>query len=214
MPFQITGHAYDKVVPSTVLDEGASVSFIPFTTWQALDSPQLVPITQSLLAFDGGTSQPLGILPKFPITLGGKTVYIDMMVVEGALDFSILLGCDYIYAMGALVYSLLHVVCFLHDGRMVTIDQLSFFSQPVPLVQPSSPISFCSQAVPFLPQVNYVATHSTSASVDDYADGLIHHVLGALEPNLSLVSNDMCSSQSVVLPSCEDLLGVMFSYDL
>ena len=42
MPFQITVHAYDKAVLGTVLDEGALVSLMPFTTWQALGSPQLV----------------------------------------------------------------------------------------------------------------------------------------------------------------------------
>lgn len=117
-----------------------------------------MPVTQNLLAFDGGTSQPLGILLKFPVTLGGKTVYIDVMVVQGAFDFSFLLGRDYIYAMGALVSSLFRVVCFPHDGRMVTIDQLSFFSHPVPPVPPSPPIGSYPPAVPSLPQVNYVAT--------------------------------------------------------
>lgn len=39
VPFQITVHAYDKAVLGTVLDEGASVSLMPFTTWQALGSP-------------------------------------------------------------------------------------------------------------------------------------------------------------------------------
>jgi len=86
----------------------------------------------NLLTFDGGTNQPLGILSKFLVTLGGKAIYIYVMVVQGALDFSLLLGCDYVYAMGALVSSLFRVVCFPHDGRMVTIDQLSFFSPPVP----------------------------------------------------------------------------------
>ena len=42
VPFQITVHAYDKAVPVTILDEGASVSLMPSTTWQALGSPQLV----------------------------------------------------------------------------------------------------------------------------------------------------------------------------
>ena len=102
MPFQIIVHAYDKAVPGIVLDEGALVSLMPSTTWQALGSPQLVPVTQNLLAFDGGTSQPLWILPKFPVILGGKTIYIDIMVVQGALDFSLLLGRDYVYAMGPL----------------------------------------------------------------------------------------------------------------
>ena len=68
------------MIPSTFLDEGASVSLIPATTWQALGSPPLVLAAPNLTAFDGGTSQPLGTLPKSPITLGGKTVYIDVSV--------------------------------------------------------------------------------------------------------------------------------------
>ena len=90
-------------VPSTFVDEGAYVIILYSTAWKALGSPQLVPITQNLLAFNKGTSQPLVILPMFPITLGGKTIYIDMMVVQGPLDFNIFLGCDYVYVMGALI---------------------------------------------------------------------------------------------------------------
>ncbi len=137
-------------VPGTLLDEGVSVSIMSSTTWQDLGSPHLVHVTQNLLTFDGGTSQPLGILPKFPITLGGKTVYIDV-VIQGALDFNLLLGRDYIYVMGALVSSLFCVVSFPHDGRIVTIDQLSFFGHQVPRLQPSSPISSCLPAVPSPP---------------------------------------------------------------
>lgn len=92
----------------------------------------------------------------------------------------------------------------------MTIDQLSFFSPPVPPAQLSS--HSYSQAVPSLPQVNYVATRSVSTSADDHVDGLVRHVLGALEPNLSLVPRDMYSSQSAPLLYREDLLGAMFSY--
>ena len=80
VPFWVTAYACNTALPGTMLDEGASVSLMPATTWQALGSPPLMPITPNLTAFDGGTSQPLGILPKFPITLGGKTVYIDVSV--------------------------------------------------------------------------------------------------------------------------------------
>jgi len=214
VPFQITIYAYNKVVPGTVLDEGALVSLMPFAIWQDLGFPQLVPVTQSLLAFDGGTSQPFGILSKFPITLGGKIVYIDIMVVQGGLDFSLLLGCDYIYVMGALVSSLFCVVFFPDDGRIVTIDQLLFFGHQIPPIQPLSPIGSYLQTMSSPPQVNYVVTHFTSTSIDDHAYGLIHHVLEALEPNLSLVSNDMCSYWSVLLLSSEDLLGAIFLYSL
>ena len=85
-----------------------------------------MPVTKNLLAFNRGTSQPLGILLKFTITLGGMTIYVDMMVFQGPLDFNIPLGHDYVYVMGVLVSSLFRVVCFLHEGRIVTIDQLSF----------------------------------------------------------------------------------------
>ena len=69
-----------------------------------------MPITQNLLAFNRGTSQPLGILPKFLVTLGGKNIHMDVMVVPGPLDFNLLLGRDYTYAMGALVSSLFRVM--------------------------------------------------------------------------------------------------------
>jgi hypothetical protein len=58
--------------------------------------------------------------------LGGKTVFIDVMVVQDPLDFALLLGWDYVYAMKAIVSTLFHVIYFPHDGRIVTIDQLSF----------------------------------------------------------------------------------------
>ncbi|CAA3018919.1 Hypothetical predicted protein [Olea europaea subsp. europaea] len=94
VPFWVTAYACNVALPGTLLDEGASVSLMPAPTWQALGSPPLVPVTPNLTAFDGGTSQPLGILPKFPITLGCKTIYIDMSVTQGSLDFSLFLGRD------------------------------------------------------------------------------------------------------------------------
>jgi len=174
---------------------------MPSTTWKALGSPQLVPVAQNLMAFDGGTSQPLGILPKFPITLGVKTIYIYILVTQGALDFILLLGRDYVYAMGALVSSLFRVVCFPHDGRIVTIDQLSFFSPPVPPAQLSSPPGFYPPVVSAPPQVNYVATYPVPVSSDDV---VMHSVLGALGPDF----------QDVVLPPGVALLEAMASCSL
>ena len=86
MPFEITVQVFGLVVPSTIIDEGASVSILSSTTWQAFGSPPLVPVTQNLLAFNKRTSQPLGILPRLPVTLGGKTIHMDVMVVPGPLD--------------------------------------------------------------------------------------------------------------------------------
>ena len=138
VPFEITIQTYNMVILGTIIDEGTLVSIMSSTTWKALGSSQLVPVTQNLLAFNRGTSQPLGILPKFPFTLGGEIVYIDMMVVQGPSDFNLILGRDYAYAMGALVSSLFLVICFPHKGQIVTIDKISFFGPDVVAGPPSS----------------------------------------------------------------------------
>ena len=104
VPFEIMVQNFCLVVPNTIIDEGVSISILSSNTWQAFGSPLLVPITQNLLAFNRGTSQPLGILLKLPITLGGKTIYIDVMVVPGPLNFNLLLGRNYAYAMGELYH--------------------------------------------------------------------------------------------------------------
>jgi hypothetical protein len=126
IPFQITVQIHGWDVPQTLIDEGESVSILSSVAWYALGCLQLAPVTQNLLAFNRRTSQPLGILPQFQVTLGGKTIFIDVMVVLDPLDFSLLLGRDYVYAMKALVSTLFRVISFPHDGRIVTIDQLSF----------------------------------------------------------------------------------------
>ena len=48
------------------------------------------------------------------------------MVVQGPLDFNMLLGRDYVHAMKTVVSTLFRVMHFPHDGKIVTIDQLSF----------------------------------------------------------------------------------------
>jgi hypothetical protein len=92
IPFQITVQVCGRDVPQTLIDEGSSVSILSSIAWQALGCPPLAPVTQNLLAFNRRTSQPLGTLPQFPVTLGGKIVFIDVMVVQDPLDFSLLLG--------------------------------------------------------------------------------------------------------------------------
>ena len=113
------------IVSGTIIDEGASMSILSSTTWKELGSPSLIPITQNLSGFNKGTSRPLGILPELPITLGRKTVHLNVMVVPGPLDYNLLLGNDYVYNMEAIVSTLFQVLCFPHEGKIVTVDQLS-----------------------------------------------------------------------------------------
>jgi hypothetical protein len=209
IPFQITVQVRGRDVTKTLIDEGSSVSILSSISWQELGCPPLASVTQNLLAFNRRTSQPLGTLPQFPITLGGKTIFIDVMVVQDPLDFSLLLGRDYVYAMKAIVSTLFRVISFPHNGRVVTIDQLSF-------VDPNWIASLNGsgmQTVLPLPQVNYVALSpmtSTSDDLDPVVDMVISSI-GLLEPNIftHVVTLDMVSFQSVFLPSSEDLLEAM-----
>ena len=85
-----------------------------------------MPATDQILDFNRRPTTPLGILPQLPITLEGKTVCIDVMVVQGPLYFNLLLGRDYVYAMKFVFYTLFRVMYFPHDGNIMTIDHLSF----------------------------------------------------------------------------------------
>jgi hypothetical protein len=212
IPFQITVQVCGRDVTKTLIDEGSSVSILSSIAWKALGCPPLASVTQNLLAFNRRTSQPLGTLPQFPVTLGGKTVFIDVMVVQDPLDFSLLLGRDYVYAMKAIVSTLFRVISFPHDGRVVTVDQLSF-------IDPTWIASLngsCMQIVSPPPQVNYVALSpmaSTSDDLDPVVDMVISSI-GLLEPDLftPVATLDMVSFQSVFLPSSEDLLEAMTEF--
>jgi hypothetical protein len=177
-----------------------------------------------MLAFNRRTSQPLGTLPQFPVTLGGKTIFIDVMVVQYPLDFALLLGQDYVYAMKSIASTLFCVIYFPHDGIIVTIDQLSFIG---PNWITSLNGSYMQTVSP-LPQVNYVALSPmpsvsnayeplTVSSLPYDLDPVVYMVIssvGLLEPNLltPIVTLDMGSFQSVFLPSSEDVLEAMTKF--
>jgi len=89
-----------------MVNEGSSASIISSLTWKALGSPKLLVVDNQFLAYDRKPGESMRVLPQFPITLGGKTVLINMMVVDCPLDFNMLLECDFVYAMNVVVSSL------------------------------------------------------------------------------------------------------------
>jgi hypothetical protein len=165
-----------------LIDEGSSISIFSSFAWQALGCPPLAPVMQNLLAFNRRTSQPLGTLPQFPVTLEGKTVFINVMVVQDPLNFSLLLGRDYVYAMKAIVSTLFRVISFPHDGRVVIVDQLSFID---PAWIASLNGSYMQTVSP-LPQVNYVALSPMASTTDDLdiVVDMVISSIGLLEPAL------------------------------
>jgi hypothetical protein len=62
------------------------------TCWKSISSPTLSQSPTMLTTFDSHYFHPHGILPAFPVQLGGKTVEVDVEVVDAPLEYNLLLG--------------------------------------------------------------------------------------------------------------------------
>jgi hypothetical protein len=92
--------------------------------WKSLKSPTLNKSPTMLRAFNGRGFHPHGLLQSLPIQLGGKMVTVDIEVVDAPLDYKLLLGRSWFYAMTIVASSVFRCVQFPHQGKIVTIDQL------------------------------------------------------------------------------------------
>ena len=93
--------------------------------WQKLGAPELKPSIITLRAYDGRPSTHVGLFQNVPVSLAGKTVHIDIKVLDAHLDYSILLGRSYMYTMYAIESSILCIMMFPHENRIITVDQLT-----------------------------------------------------------------------------------------
>jgi hypothetical protein len=57
--------------------------------------------------------------------LGGNYVCVDVEVVYMPLDYNLLLGISCTYAMTVVILPVFWIICFPHEGRIVTIDQVA-----------------------------------------------------------------------------------------
>jgi hypothetical protein len=114
-------------VHQCIIDEGASTCIMSKTVWQKLGSPDLLPSTITLRTYDGRPSSPEGLFQNVPVELGGKTILIDIEVMDAQLDYNILLCRTYMYAMKAVASSVFRTIMFPHNGKIVTIDQVSHY---------------------------------------------------------------------------------------
>jgi hypothetical protein len=110
-----------------IIDEGASTCIMSKNVWQKLGSLELLPSAITLRAYDGRPSSPEGIFQNVPVELGGKTILIDIEVIDAQLDYNILLGRTYMYAMKAVASSVFRTIMFPHNGKIVTIDQVTHY---------------------------------------------------------------------------------------
>jgi len=117
-----------KTIHQTVIDEGASTYIMSISCWKAIGSPPINQSPNTLEAFYGIGSHPYGILTNLPIMLKGKPVELEVEVVDANPNYNLLLRLSWTHTMFCVVSSLFRVLHFPHEGKIVKVDQLSFFS--------------------------------------------------------------------------------------
>ena len=68
----------------------------------------------------------MGFFLLLRVLLGGKTVAIEVEVVDAPLDYNLLPGRNWMYSMQVVASSLFRVICFPFNGKIIMIDQTSF----------------------------------------------------------------------------------------
>jgi hypothetical protein len=115
--FQIHVGYLKYTIKCVVVDEGAATCVMSLIYWKALVSLTLSQSMTMLTSFDGRSFHPHGILPAFLVQLGGKMVEVDVEVVDVPLDYNLLLGCNWTYAMTVIISSSFTLFVFLMMGR-------------------------------------------------------------------------------------------------
>ena len=62
------------------------------------------------------------------VELGAKTIDIEVNVIDGLLDYNILLGRPWVYEMAAVVSTYFQMIAFPLKGGIALVDQLAFFA--------------------------------------------------------------------------------------
>ena len=109
--------------------------------WKKLGSPNLSPSTITLHPWDGHPSQPFSLYHNCPIIVVGKIFLIDIKFIDAPLDYNILLVPSYTYSMFFVASSIFCKMCFPHNGKIITIDYLTYYD-PQSQTSPHTTISF------------------------------------------------------------------------
>jgi hypothetical protein len=140
--FQIPVKIWNITVHHCIIDDGASACIMSKTIWKKLDFPELIPSTITFIPYDGRPSSLEGLFQNIPVELGGKTILIDIEFIDAPLDQNILLSRSYMYAMKVMVSFVFHTMMFPHNGKIVTINQVSHYEP--------NPSSNIDNILPFL----------------------------------------------------------------
>jgi hypothetical protein len=74
--------------------------------WKAIGSPSINQSSNTLKYFDGRGFKPYGVINALPIILEGKTITVEVEIVDASLDYNLLLGRSWVYTMSVVVSTL------------------------------------------------------------------------------------------------------------
>jgi hypothetical protein len=126
LAFQIHIIIHGKNIHRTILDEGASTCVMSLSCWRAIGSPDINQSQTTLKLFDGHVFHTLWDFTLFTHGNRRKNISIDVEVVDTPLDYNLLLGHSWFYAMTIVASSVFRLLQFPHQGKIVTIDQLDY----------------------------------------------------------------------------------------
>lgn len=119
--FQIQATSKGNHICYCVID-GACTSIMSLACPQALRSLKLVSSTTFLKSFENHSLKTNGIIPAFPIKLVRKTMLVQVKVVDTPLDYNMLLGRNWSYAMQSIISLVFKAIWFPHESKIVTIN--------------------------------------------------------------------------------------------
>jgi hypothetical protein len=171
--FQIHVEYMKYTIKGTVIDEGIVTCVMSLNYWKFIGYSTLSQSMAMLTSFDGCSFQPHEILPTFLVQLGGNKVEVDVDVVDAPLDYNLLLGRNWTYAMITVMSFVFHTLCFPREGKIVTIDQLSF-AHASPSASIGSLIPVIDNSQPTIEDIG-VGMYSSLLGTFDFVAS-IHHI--------------------------------------
>ena len=119
LEFSIQVNVLYHLFHHTIIDEGSSMCIMSLNYWKSLGSLCLSQSPTKLKAFDGRTYKPCSIINNLHVELRGKTMNVEVEVVDGPHEYNILLRRPWVYAYdNAIVYTYFRMITFPHKGML------------------------------------------------------------------------------------------------
>jgi len=149
--------------------------------WKPIGSLEFVPSPTLLTAFDGQSHRPHGILPTFLVCVGGEVFNVEVEIVDTNHDYNLLLGRNWVYEMDVVVSSLFFILCFPHELRIVTINQMAYI--------PNDPNASYNSTIPLV--------NNTKHLIDNLGVGIYSLLMGTfyLPSPTTRCTYTMCKSR-------------------